>query len=84
MKKKILIVTIVIVAIIIIFAIIREPIKNYINSLFETIYISDGYPVGFDPDQINDGITSDNDSVNDTYSNIEEQEYYEFFSKYAE
>ena len=53
MKKKILIVTIVIVAIIIILAIIREPVKNYINSLFETIYISDGYPVGYEPDQIN-------------------------------
>ena len=58
MKKKILIVTIVIVAIIIILAIIREPVKNYINSLFETIYISDGYPVGYEPDQINEGITS--------------------------
>lgn len=72
MKKKILIVTIVIVAIIIILAIIREPVKNYINSLFETIYISDGYPVGYESDQINEGITSDNDSVNDTSSSVEE------------
>lgn len=87
MKKKILIVTIVITAIIIVLAIIREPIKNYISSLFETIAMSDGYPVGYEPTQANgenEGMITDNDLENDMSSSIEEQDYYEFFSKYAE